>query len=141
MVIGDPRGSRVPDRHDVGAGSLADYTYSLFPRFTSVILRVAGSMPFQTELKQLRESHPPPREAFIERRRPAEDRIDAPMPVRLWSGSELSDVVGFVPRGLEAPVDACLGRLSDRGKGPRIPCSIVSTRHGLRVDLGMGRAY
>lgn len=141
MVIGDPRGSGVPDRHDAGAGSLADYTYSLFPRFTNVTLRVAGSMPFQDELHELRDAPVPPHEAFVERRRPAEDRIDAPMPVRLWAGSELSGIVGFVPRGLEAPVDACLGRLSDRGKGPRIPCTIVSTRHGLRVDLGMGRAY
>jgi hypothetical protein len=141
MVIGDRRASGTPDRHDVGAGSLGDYTYSLFPRFTSVVLRVAGSMPFQAELHELHDSSSPPREAFVERRRPAEDRVDAPMPVRLWTGAELSGVVGFIPRGLEAPVDACLGRLSDRGKGPRIPCSIVTTRHGLRVDLGMGRAY
>jgi hypothetical protein len=141
MVIGDPRAPGVPDRHDAGAGSLADYTYSLFPRFTNVVLRIAGSTPFQAELQQLRDEPSPPREAFVERRRPAEDRVDAPMPVRLWTGSELSGVVGYIPHGLEAPVDACLGRLSDRGKGPRIPCSIVSTRHGLRVVLGMGRAY
>lgn len=141
MVIGDPRAPGVPDRHDVGAGSLADYTYGLFPRFTNVILRIAGSMPFQEELQQLFDAPSPPQEAFIERRRPAEDRVDAPMPVRLWTGSELSGIVGYVPRGLEAPIDACLGRLSDRGKGPRIPCSIVATRHGLRVELGMGRAY
>jgi hypothetical protein len=140
MVIGDPRGSGVPDRHDIGSGSLADYTFNLLPRFTSVIVRIAGSAPFQAELAQLSASPSPPGEAFVERRRPAEDRVDAPMPVRLWIGSELSGVVGFVPRGLEAPVDACLGRLSDRGTGPRIPCSIVSTRHGVRVDLGMGRA-
>ncbi|KQP55663.1 hypothetical protein [Agreia sp. Leaf283] len=141
MVIGDPRRSGVPDRHDAGTGSLADYTYNLFPRFTSVVLRVAGSTPFQSELRELLESPSPPHDAFVERRPPAEDRVDAPMPVRLWIGSELSGMVGYVPRGLEAPVDACLGRLSDRGKGPRIPCTIVSTRHGLRVDLGMGRAY
>ncbi|KJC65465.1 hypothetical protein TZ00_00915 [Agreia bicolorata] len=141
MVIGDRRGSDVPDRHDAGSGSLADYTYGLFPRFTNVVVRVAGSMPFQSELVELRSSPIPPTEAFVERRPPAEDRVDAPMPVRLWAGSELSGVVGFVPRGLEAPLDACLGRLSDRGKGPRIPCSIASTRHGLRIDLHMGRAY
>jgi hypothetical protein len=141
MVIGDPRGPGSPDRHDVGAGSLADYTYNLYPRFTSVVLRIAGSMPFQAELDKMHSLSSPPREAFVERRRPAEDRVDAPMPVRLWIGPELSGVVGFVPRGMEAPVDACLGRLSDRGRGPRIPCSIVVTRHGLRVDLEMGRAH
>ncbi|MBF4634277.1 hypothetical protein ITJ38_07685 [Agreia pratensis] len=141
MVIGDRSGSGVPDRHDSGAGSLADYTYNLFPRFAGVILRAAGSMPFQSELAELRELPDRPAEAFVERRPPADDRVDAPMPVRLWVGSELSGVIGFVPRGLEAPVDACLGRLSDRGKAPRIPCSIVATRHGLRVDLRMGRAY
>jgi hypothetical protein len=141
MVIGDRSGSGIPDRYDSGAGSLADYTYNLFPRFTNVTLRVAGSMPFQSELAQLRESRDSPTEAFVERRPPAEDRIDAPMPVRLWMGPELSGVIGFVPRGLEAPVDACLGRLSDRGKAPRIPCAIIVTRHGLRVELGMGQAY
>ncbi|KQM58336.1 hypothetical protein [Agreia sp. Leaf210] len=141
MVIGDRRESDVPDKHDAGAGSLADYTYNLFPRFTSVTLKVAGSSPFQNELTELQEALVSPTDAFVERRPPAEDRVDAPMPVRLWMGSELSGVVGFVPRGLEAPVDACLGRLSDRGKAPRIPCDIVVTRHGLRVVLRMGRAY
>ena len=140
MVIGDRRDSGLPDKHDVGSGSLADFTYGLFPRFTNVVVRVAGSMPFQSELLELLSSGPPT-QAFVERRLPAEDRVDAPMPVRLWVDSELTGVVGYVPRGLEAPIDACLARLADRGRSSRIPCSIISTRHGIRVDLRIGQAH
>lgn len=129
------------DRHDLGSGSLSDYTYSLYPRFLQVTIRLAGSAPFAIELTQLRALSRPPCEAFVERRLPSEERVDAPMPVRLWLDNELSGVVGFVPPGLEAPVDACLGRLSDRGLAPRIPCEIVATRHGLRVVLEIGRAH
>lgn len=135
-----PAGPR-PDRHDAGAGSLGDFTYGLIPRFLSARIRLAGSDPFADELRTLAALPQHPGEAFVERRLLSEERIDAPMPVRLWLGDELSGVVGFVPHGLEAPVDACLGRLFDRGRGARIPCAIVPTRHGIRLELKIGRAY
>ena len=76
---------------------------------------------------------------MISRRTLEDERVDAPTPVRLFAGGRVSGIVGSVPRGLEAPVDDALGRLAERGKPPRIPASIVTTRGGaLRVDLQIG---
>jgi hypothetical protein len=128
------------DKHDLGAGSLADFSYTLYPRFRSVFIRLADSSPYGEEIAKVRALGAEFVDAFVERRRQEEERIDAPMPVRFWIGDELTGIVGYVPRGLEAPVDMCLGRLSDRGAGARIPAFIASTRYGLRVNLLIGSA-
>jgi len=67
-----------------------------------------------------------------------EERRDAPMEVRLFANSRITGVVGMVPRGFESVITETLIRLEDAGRKPRIPVQIVTTRHGLRVELLLG---
>lgn len=75
--------------------------------------------------------------AVIPRRTLEEERVDAPMPVRLFAAQRPSGLVGQVPRGLENVVDAALARLSETGRSPRIPARIVTAKGQLRVQLLM----
>lgn len=132
----DPRGD---DRADRGRGTLRDYTYTLVPRFPSTTIRLAASDPCAAEIAEVLAASTGPLEAFVERRHPAEDRVDAPMAVRIHLGDELSGVVGYIPRGLEAVPQELLSRIARRGGRERIPAMVVRTRYGLRVDLLVGR--
>lgn len=120
--------------NDRGSGTLDDYDYELCPkRRGETLLGLAGSRPHQDVLA-LGDGDV---SAMIPRRTPKEDRVDAPMPVRLFAAQRPSALVGFVPRGLENVVDAALARLSEAGASPRIPARIVKARGGLRVHLLM----
>lgn len=124
---------------DDGRGRLEDYDYSLRPKNKDVTIRLADSDAHQDELRRTLDAEPDEIWAMISRRGLEEERTDAPMPVRLFVSGRVSGVVGIVPRGLEAPVDDALVRLSGSGKPPRIPSAIVTTRGGgLRLDLLMG---
>lgn len=123
---------------DAGRGKLEDYDYSLRPKKSDTVIRLADSDPSQDELQRTVDSGAEEIWGMISRRGIEEERTDAPMPVRLFATGRVSQVVGMVPRGLEAPVDDALVRLSESGKPPRIPAVIVSTKKGLRVDLRMG---
>lgn len=123
---------------DAGRGSLADYDYNLRPKKSDTVIRLADSDPNQEELQRTLDSGAEAIWAMISRRGVEDERTDAPMPVRLFATGRVSQVVGMVPRGLEAPVDDALVRLSESGKPPRIPVDIVSTKKGLRVDLRIG---
>lgn len=128
---------------DRGSGTLDDYDYELRPkRRGETLLGLAGSRPHQDELTRVLALGDGDVSAVIPRRTPEEDRVDAPMPVRLFaaqrpSAQRPSALVGFVPRGLENVVDAALARLSEAGASPRIPARIVKARGGLRVHLLM----
>ena len=61
------------------------------------------------------------------------------MPVRLFADGRLLGPVGQVPRGLEGVVNEAISRLEMSGRKPRIPADIARSRHGLRVDLLIGR--
>lgn len=123
---------------DRGSGTLDDYDYELRPkRRGETLLGLAGSRPHQDELTRVLALGDGDVSAVIPRRTPEEDRVDAPMPVRLFAAQRPSALVGFVPRGLENVVDAALARLSEAGASPRIPARIVKARGGLRVHLLM----
>lgn len=133
---------RLPARRgaaDAGTGRFEDFEYAdLRPKNRDVTVRVADSDPHQDELRTTLERQPEEVWAMISRRSTEEERTDAPMPVRLFVTGRVSGVVGIVPRGLEAPIESALVRLSESGKPPRIPASVVTARGRLRVDLLLG---
>jgi hypothetical protein len=129
---------RVGKSDDVGRGTFADYHYNLRPKKDDTVIRLADCDPNQEELRRTLDTGAGEMWAMISRRSVDDERTDAPMPVRLFASGRVSGVVGIVPRGLEAPVDDALGRLAEAGRPPRIPAKIVTTRGGLRVDLGIG---
>ncbi|MBF4463553.1 MULTISPECIES: hypothetical protein [unclassified Rathayibacter] len=126
-------------RNDRGSGALDDYDYELRPRARrgDTLLGLADSLPRQEELARVLALAGEDVSAVVPRRTLEEERVDAPMPVRLFANQRPSDVVGFVPRGLENVVDAALARLAEAGKPARIPARIATTKGGLRVTLLM----
>jgi hypothetical protein len=124
-------------KHDAGSGSLDDYRFDLSPKSKKTVIRLAGSDPHQADLDVADTAQQ--LEAVIPRRTVEEERSDAPMPVRLFADGRLLGPVGQVPRGLEGVVNEAVSRLEIAGRKPRIPADIARTRHGLRVDLLMGR--
>ena len=127
------------DKNDVGKGSFNNYKYGLAPNNARVRLRLAGSNPFQVQLKELAEGGAGPFETAISRRSQQQDAEDAPIEVRLFTGSRVSGPVGFVPRGLESVVDEALSRLDIKGRKQRIPVEIVRKGGLYRVELLMGQ--
>jgi hypothetical protein len=124
-------------KRDSGAGSFDQYGYDLRPKNARVTMRLAGSDPCQDELARVLGASTI--EAFIAPRTPEEERTDAPVAVRLFVDHRMTPVVGFVPRGLEAVALEAVARLERAGAASRVPAGIVKTRHGLRVELLMGR--
>lgn len=126
-------------KDDRGSGSFDEYKYNLLPNSVRTILRLANSTPYQDELQRIIDSGEGELETAISRRSPEEERTDAPMDIRLFSGSRVTGVVGTIPRGLEPVVDEALSRLDGAGKKARIPASVQKTRSGWRVDLLVGQ--
>lgn len=126
------------DRNDLGKGSFNNYKYGLVPNNARVRLRLAGSNPHQALLKEIVESGVGPLETAISRRSQQQDGEDAPIEVRLFTGSRVSGAVGYVPRGLESVVDEALSRLDIKGRKQRIPVEIVRKGGLYRVELVMG---
>jgi hypothetical protein len=120
---------------DAGSGRLKDYKYSLLPNNGKVIIQLAGSDAYQDELAALigEESL----QSFVAPRTIEEERTDAPMPVRFFTGRRMSGIVGWVPRGLEPAVIEALARL-ENASDKRIPIEIVKRKGKLRVNLLMG---
>ena len=127
---------RTPD--DAGTGSLDDYDYNLRPKKSDTTIRLADSEANHGEIARIHEIGADEIWTMISRRSQEDERTDAAMSVRLFVSGRVSGIVGVIPRGLEAPVDDALARLSESGKPPRIPVEIVSTRRGLRVDVRIG---
>jgi len=120
---------------DTGSGKLADYNYGLVPRNKKVTIVLAGSDPYQQELSDLMAEET--LQTFINSRTIEEERTDAPMPVRFFTGRRMSGVVGFVPNGLEPVIAEALTRLEGRSDN-RIPGSITKKGGKLRVVLNIG---
>jgi hypothetical protein len=120
---------------DAGSGKLKDYNYGLVPRNKGISITLAGSDPFQQELADLAAEET--LQSFIAPRTIEEERTDAPMPVRFFTGRRMSGVVGYVPRGLEPAIAEALTRLEGRSND-RIPVRIVARRGVYRVVLDMG---
>jgi len=122
---------------DVGDGSFNDYVYDLRPKNSRVTM--AGSNPHQDELRTILESDDVTAETAISPRSIEQERVDAPIEVRLFTSRRVSGVVGTIPRGLESIIDETLRRLDDRGEKVRIPAVIVGKPGALRVKLLMGK--
>jgi hypothetical protein len=137
-VMNDSAQSAVPGvyaKSDAGAGKLADYRYDLIPKNRRVVITLAGSDNFQDELNELVAEEN--LQSFIAPRTIEEERVDAPMPVRFFTGRRMTGIVGWVPRGLEPAVIEGLSRLENSANN-RIPIEIVKRRGRLRVNLLMG---
>jgi hypothetical protein len=120
---------------DSGSGKLSDYKYLLDPANKRVTIRLADSDPYQEELASLVDEES--LQTFIASRTIEEERTDAPMPVRFFTGRRMSGIVGYVPRGLEPAVVEALTRLEGRSNN-RIPATIIKKGGKLRVVLLMG---
>jgi len=124
---------------DRGSGSFDDYVGVLVPKNSKVTMRLANSDPFQDELAALAGEDPESLSTATPARTLDQERVDAPIEVRIFSGRRVSGPVGFVPRGLESLYDEAVRRLDGRGAKPRIPVAVVQTKHGYRLDLLMGQ--
>jgi hypothetical protein len=121
---------------DSGSGKLGDYRYNLVPANKRVTIRLADSDAYQEELASLADEEN--LQTFIAARTIEEERTDAPMPVRFFTGRRMSGIVGYVPRGLEPAVIEALTRLEERSNN-RIPATIIKKGGKLRVVLLMGQ--
>lgn len=126
------------ERDDVGKGSFNHYKYDLLPNNRRVRIRLAGSNPHQDALSDMVASGAAPLETAISRRSSEQERVDAPIEIRLFTGSRVSPPVGVVPRGLESIIDEALSRLDKLGRKQRIPATIVRKGGKYRVELLMG---
>jgi hypothetical protein len=133
--MSDSAAPGVYSKTDRGAGKLADYRYDLVPRNGKVTITLAGSDAFQDELAELAKEET--LQSFIAPRTIEEERTDAPMPVRFFTGRRMTGIVGWVPTGLEPAVIEALARLEGRTDN-RIPIEIVKRKGKLRVNLLMG---
>jgi len=125
-------------KSDRGSGSFDDYRYDLIAKNRRVTIVLAASDPRQDELRAIVESGEAGLETAISPRTIEQERVDAPIEVRLFTGRRVSGVVGVVPRGLESIVDETIRRLDDRGDKPRIPADITGKPGAYRVVLRMG---
>ena len=126
------------DRNDRGKGSLSDYRGVLVPAKGRVTIRLAGSNLHQAEIAAILALGGQDFETATTRRTLDLERIDAPIEVRLFTGTRVSGPVGWVPRGLESVIDETLARLDVRGKKQRIPVAVVKKGGKYRVDLLVG---
>lgn len=126
------------DRNDLGKGKLSQYRGVLVPNNARVRITLAGSNPYQNDLKEIVESGASPLETAISKRSQQQEGQDAEIEVRLFTGSRVSPPVGWVPRGLESVVDEALGRLDIQGRKQRIPVEIVRKGGLYRVELLIG---
>jgi hypothetical protein len=125
-------------KDDRGFGSFDDFTYGLVAKNKRVTITLADSEPRQDELRAVLDAGDDALETAISPRSIEQERVDAPIEVRLFTGRRVSPVVGSVPRGLESIVDENLRRLDDRGVKARIPARIVEKKGRLRVELLFG---
>lgn len=134
-ALGDPT---LP-KHDRGSGSLNDYVGVLVPKNKNVTIRLADSDAHQDELAALAAESDETLTTATPARSYDDERVDAPIMVKVFSGRRVSGVVGTVPRGLESIYDEAVRRLDGRGDKPRIPVAVVHTKkHGYRLDLLIG---
>ncbi|MBC7590693.1 MAG: hypothetical protein H7226_06575 [Salinibacterium sp.] len=126
------------DRNDLGKGSFGQYRGVLVPHNARVRIRLAGSNPFQQQLKEIVDSGETQLSTALSRRTQQQEGADSEIEVRLFTGSRVSGPVGLVPRGLESAVDEALSRLDIKGEKQRIPVEIIRKGGLYRVELLMG---
>lgn len=125
-------------KSDRGMGHFNDYSFGLVARNRSITIVLAGSDPYQEELRAIVESGDLEIFTAITPRTIDQERTDEPVVVRLFTGRRVSGPVGSVPRGLESVVDETLRRLDDTVGKARIPVRVLHKRGVYRVELLMG---
>ncbi len=125
-------------KSDRGTGNFNDYSFGLVANNKSITIVLAGSDPYQEELRAVVESGDPEIFTAITPRTIEQERTDEPIVVRLFTGRRVSGPVGSVPRGLESVVDENLRRLDDTVGKARIPVRVRHKRGVYRVELLMG---
>lgn len=125
-------------RNDRGSGHFNDYSYGLVARNKRITIVLAGSDPYQDELRVIVEGGEQQPETAISPRSIEQERVDAAIVVRLFTGRRVSGPVGSVPRGLESVVDETLRRLDDKFGKARIPARVIRKSGAYRVELLMG---
>lgn len=125
-------------KSDRGMGHLDDYTFGLVARNKTITMVLAGSDPYQNELRAIAESGADVFETAMPARSIDQERTDEPLTVRLFTGRRVSGPVGSVPRGLESVVDETLRRLDDTVGKARIPARVIQKSGVYRVELLMG---
>jgi hypothetical protein len=131
-------------KSDRGLGHFDDYAFDLRPRNKNTTMVLAGSDPYQDELRAIVEALASDDadgarvETAISARTVEQERTDEPIVVRLFTGRRVSGPVGTVPRGLESAVDETLRRLDDTVGKARIPVRIIRKSGMYRVELLMG---
>jgi len=131
-------------KSDRGMGHFDDYGFDLRARNKNITIVLAGSDPYQDELRAIAESAASAdsgdgkMETAISPRSIEQERTDEAIVVRLFTGRRVSGPVGSVPRGLESVVDETLRRLDDTVGKARIPVRIVRKSGVYRVELLIG---
>ena len=125
-------------KSDRGIGNFDDYDFALAAKNKNVTMVLAGSDPYQDEIRSVSESEADRIETAISPRSIEQERTDEPIVVRLFTGRRVSGPVGSIPRGLESVVDETLRRLEDTTGKSRIPVRILHKRGVYRVELLMG---
>jgi hypothetical protein len=127
-------------KSDRGFASFDDYDFRLSPRNARITITLAGSDPYQDELKSIvQNGEHEGAETAISPRSMADERVDAPIPVRLFLGRRVSGIVGSVPRGFESLIDENIRRVEDRTGKARIPVKIEQKGGAYRVVLLIGK--
>jgi hypothetical protein len=127
-------------KNDRGFASFDDYDFRLVPRNARITVTLADSDPHQDELKAIvQNGEHEDAQTAISPRSMADERIDAPIPVRLFLGRRVSGIVGMVPRGFESLIDENIRRVEDRSGKARIPVRIEHKRGVYRVVLEVGK--
>jgi hypothetical protein len=127
-------------KSDRGFASLDDFDFRLMPKNARVTLTLADSDSHQDELRKIVESgEHESAETAVSPRSMADERVDAPIPVRLFLGRRVSGVVGMIPRGFESLFDENVRRIDDRTGKTRIPVRIDHKKGAYRVVLLLGK--
>lgn len=125
-------------KSDRGSGHFDDYTFGLVARNKGITIVLADSDPHQDQLRTIVEAGDEKPETAISPRTMEQERVDAPIEVRIFTGRRVSGPVGSVPRGLESVIDETLRRLEDSVGKARIPVRIIQKSGKYRVELLMG---
>ena len=127
-------------KNDRGYADFNDFDYRLRPKNARTTMTLAGSDPYQDELRAIvADANPAELETAISPRSQADEGKDSPIPVRLFLGRRVSGIVGSVPRGFESVIDENLRRIDDAGQKVRIPVRIDQKGGSYRVVVLLGK--
>ena len=108
-------------KNDRGAGSFNDYGYDLTPRNRRISITLGASDPHQDELRTIAETGELEAETAISPRTMEQERVDAPIEVRLFTGRISDDeLIQIAESEEQSVIEAATSdvRVSPGGPGP-----------------------